>query len=149
MARAKGRFVHENGRFGGWQGEKDSSSTKKAVLVDGKGKRAVRPRKWPIWWMARAKGRDGAAWATCHPRLGGACEAKTVCGRAGGGRRCRPGPPETRPQAWMADGRKRRGGRGGAAKQKKRPTRKSQPHGVEVVGFEPATPCLQSMCSTS
>ena len=40
--------------------------------------------------------------ATCHPRLGGACEARAVRGRAGGGRRCRPGPPEPRPQAWMA-----------------------------------------------
>jgi len=29
----------------------------KAPSVDGGGKRAVRPRKWPIWWMARAKGR--------------------------------------------------------------------------------------------
>ena len=48
------------------------------------------------------KGGMGQHEATCHPRLGGACEAKAVCGRAGGGRRCRPGPPETRPQAWMA-----------------------------------------------
>ena len=35
MARAKGRFVHEKGRFGGWQGQKSSSSTKMADLVDG------------------------------------------------------------------------------------------------------------------
>ena len=32
----------------------------------------------------------GAAPATCHPRLGGACEATGRVQRAGGGRRCRP-----------------------------------------------------------
>ena len=68
----------------------------KAPSVDGEGKVAVHPPNEPFWWMAR---RDGAA---CHPRLGGACEARAVRERAGGGRRCRPGPPEPRPQARMA-----------------------------------------------
>jgi hypothetical protein len=33
----EGRFVHQMGRFGGWRGRKDGSSTKWGVLVDGEG----------------------------------------------------------------------------------------------------------------
>ena len=60
------------------------------------------------WQRARARGGAGRHEATCHPRLGGACEATASQrqgrrgslvppglaeskGQAGGGRRCRPG----------------------------------------------------------
>jgi hypothetical protein len=44
MARAKGQFVHENGRFGGWRRQKGSSSTKMADLVDGESKVNCAPK---------------------------------------------------------------------------------------------------------
>ena len=66
------------------------------------------PRKVPFWWMVKAGSGAGRHEATCHPRLGGACEATASQrqgrrgspvppglaeskGQAGGGRRCRPG----------------------------------------------------------
>ena len=78
--------------------QKGGSSTKKADLVDGKGKKGQ---------FVHENGRFGG-WRT-----------------AGDG-----------------DGN-------GAAKQKRGRLERVSLHGVEVVGFEPATPCLQSMCSTS
>ena len=70
--------VHQKCRFGGRRRGKARSSTKKPVLVDGEGKRAVHPRKSPFWWMAKARGGTGRHEATCHPRLGGACEAMAL-----------------------------------------------------------------------
>ena len=46
--------------------------------LDGEGERAVHPRKSPFWWMAKARGGTGRHEATCHPRLGGACEAMAL-----------------------------------------------------------------------
>ena len=37
-----------------------------------------RPPKSPFWWMAKARGGTGRHEATCHPRLGGACEAMAL-----------------------------------------------------------------------
>ena len=37
-----------------------------------------RPPKVPFWWMAKARGGTGRHEATCHPRLGGACEAMAL-----------------------------------------------------------------------
>ena len=90
MVKAKWRFVHQKSHFGGWRGRSGGSSTKRAVLVDGEGEVAVRPPKEPFWWMAKAGSGAGRHEATCHPRLGGACEA-TASQRQG--RRGSPVPP--------------------------------------------------------
>ena len=37
-----------------------------------------RSPKVPFWWMAKARGGTGRHEATCHPRLGGACEAMAL-----------------------------------------------------------------------
>ena len=52
-----------------------------------------RPPKVPFWWMAKARGGAGRHEATCHPRLGGACEAMALRRE---GRRGSPVPP------WLA-----------------------------------------------
>jgi hypothetical protein len=41
MARAKGLFIHQKGRFGGWREQKGRSSTVEAILVDGESKKGL------------------------------------------------------------------------------------------------------------
>ena len=75
----KRRTFRENnpfpGRFPRWGG---SRPPKEAFWWMAKGKRADHPRKSPFWWMAKARGGTGRHEATCHPRLGGACEAMAL-----------------------------------------------------------------------
>ena len=52
-----------------------------------------RSPKVPFWWMAKARGGAGRHEATCHPRLGGACEAMALRWES---RRGSPVPP------WLA-----------------------------------------------
>ena len=79
----KGRTFRENspypGRFPRWGGS--------------------RPPKVPFWWMAKARGGTGRHEATCHPRLGGACEAMALRRES---RRGSPVPP------WLAGSNKSR-----------------------------------------
>ena len=78
-----------------------------------------RPPKSPFWWMAKARGGTGRHEATCHPRLGGACEAMALR------RESRRGSPvlpwlagcnksrrvqQGQPGATRADGARRRAG---------------------------------------
>ena len=58
-----------------------------------------RSPKVPFWWMAKARGGTGRHEATCHPRLGGACEAMALRRE---GRRGSPVPP------WLAGSNKSR-----------------------------------------
>ncbi len=58
----------------------------------------VRPA-WDNWWMAKARGGTGRHEATCHPRLGGACEAMALRRES---RRGSPVPP------WLAGSNKSR-----------------------------------------
>ena len=63
------------GRFPRWGG---SRPPKVPFWWMAKGKRADHPRKSPFWWTAKARGGTGRHEATCHPRLGGACEAMAL-----------------------------------------------------------------------
>ena len=56
-----------------------------------------RPPKVPFWWTAKARGGTGRHEATCHPRLGGACEAMALRRES---RRGSPVPP------WLAGSNK-------------------------------------------
>ncbi len=98
MVKAKWRFVHR---------KKAGPSRKMAPGMEGPPeKRRTFRENGP--WHGRSWGGAGRHEATCHPRLGGACEATASQrqgrrgspvppglaeskGQAGGGRRCRPG----------------------------------------------------------
>jgi hypothetical protein len=87
----KRRTFQENGLWHGRSWGRCRASPEKGwffgtELLIGRGN----PRKVPFWWMARAGSGAGRHEATCHPRLGGACEAAASQRQ---GRRGSPVPP--------------------------------------------------------
>lgn len=65
MAHIKGRFIHKKRRFGGWRRQKGGSSTKRAVLVDGEGKRMAKAGKDGEGERMEKAGRSNKKTAAC------------------------------------------------------------------------------------
>ena len=96
----KRRTFRENGPWHGRSWGRCRASPEKGwffgtELLIGRGN----PRKVPFWWMARAKSGAGRHEATCHPRLGGACEAAASQRQGRWGSPVPPGLAESKGQA--------------------------------------------------
>ena len=96
----KRRTFQENGLWHGRSWGRCRASPEKGwffgtELLIGRGS----PRKVPFWWMVKAGSGAGRHEATCHPRLGGACEAAASQRQGRWGSPVPPGLAESKGQA--------------------------------------------------